>query len=260
MLLLTASDPKLFVWLRRILLLIFFAWLVMVMTKFYFTPRMQKPEVIQPPAKNVAIQQIALPKVPERTEPTQATKQQSNSEINKSQASAKARPDYKKNRSKPAKSGNKQQQVEQLYHQLNAKGVDIQLAWPQDNNQRQAAWDFMYLCAGVQFAVLNNNQITQVNQQSQNDYSEWIRVAQGDLSTKEQNWIKAYGLKGTPIRLFPKQIDWRLANNLANALKGAALVSLRASYQVFSHQLLLTNIQLNNHPITESWLLYQDSC
>jgi hypothetical protein len=216
--------------------------------------------MIKPPAKNMSIQQITLPKVPKQAEPVQAIKQQSNSEKNKGQASAKATPVSQKTQPKPAKSASNQLQTEQLYHQLNAKGVDIQLAWPQDNNQRQDAWDFMYMCAGVQFAVLNNNQITQVNQQPTNDYSEWIRVAQGDLSTKEQNWIHAYGLTGTPIRLFPKQIDWRLANKLANALQGAALVSLRASYQVISHQLLLTNIQLNNHPITESWLLYQDGC
>jgi hypothetical protein len=112
----------------------------------------------------------------------------------------------------------------------------------------------------MQFAVLNNNEITKVNQLRLSDYSDWIRIAQGDLSKKEQHWLNAYALTGTAIRLFPRDIDLRLAKNLANTLNGAPIVSLRATYQVTHQQLHLTQIRVNNQPVKGSWTLYQGEC
>ncbi|AGH46475.1 hypothetical protein C427_4373 [Paraglaciecola psychrophila 170] len=151
-------------------------------------------------------------------------------------------------------------QVEQVCKQLSDLGVDIQIARPQQIHQQQGALGFMYQCAGMQFAMSNGNKFTKVNQFALSDYSDWIRVAQENLSKKEHHWITAYSLTGTPIRLFPRNIDLRLAQHSANALKGAPLVNLRANYQVSNRRLYMTKIQLNNHPKNASWTLYQGEC
>ena len=123
----------------------------------------------------------------------------------------------------------------------------------------------MYQCAGVQFAVLSGKVITKAghtkfNQSISNDYSDWVRVAQGSLSRKEHNWLNAYALTGTPIRLFPRHIDWRLAQHLAQALKGHTLTNFRASYQVTNQSLQLIHIHINKQRLTDTWILYQGKC
>lgn len=237
--------------LRGGLTIVFILWLATVMSQYDDNPieKQQKINVKQAP-NNIVIEQLMLPPVPTPKPNPQA-----------SAVSERA--------NQPPESLNKQvkqsppvtkQQVEQVYKQLSDQGIDIQIAWPQQIHQQQGALDFMYQCAGMQFAMLNGNKITKVNQFALSDYSDWIRVAQGNLSKKEQHWITAYSLTGTPIRLFPRNIDLRLAQHLANALKGAPLINLRANYQVSKQRLYLTQIQLNKQPITASWTLYQGEC
>ena len=152
------------------------------------------------------------------------------------------------------------QQVEQVYRQLTDEGLDIQIAWPQKASEQQATLDFMYRCAHMQFAVLKENKVTRVNQLELSDYSEWIRLAQGNLSKKERNWLKAYALEGQAIRLFPSQIDLRLAQHLALSLNGTPLAKLRANYLVINQTFYLSNIWLNNQPVKGNWLLYKSNC
>lgn len=231
---------------RVFLTIVFIFWLATVMSQYDDNKTEKKQEEIDNSSnKNIVIEQLKLPPVP-----TPKTKQQ---EV----AAAPATRSIKAVKQTPAVN---KQQVEQVYQKLNEQGVDIQIAWPQSVHQQQAALHFMYQCAGMQFAVLNGQNITKVNQISLSDYSDWIRVAQGNLSKKEQHWLKAYALSGTPIRLFPKEIDLRLAQRLANELQGAPLVNLRASYQVNNQRLLLANIQLNQQSITGNWELFQGRC
>lgn len=244
--------------LRGLLTIIFIAWLAMVMAKY----DEKKTDINnKPPPSNIVLEQLALPPVPSH-KPEPKTKPAA-----KSQAAALSSP--AKQALVPVEPTTKvikkappitKQQINQVYQQLTDDGVDIQIAWPQSANDRQAALHFMYQCAGMQFAVLDGKHITQLKQTPLSDYSIWIRVAQGSLSKKEHNWLNAYALTGTPIRLFPRQIDWRLADYLANALKGQPFASLRAKYQVSNQTLHLTQIQLNNQAITGSWTLYQGEC
>ncbi|WP_232787952.1 hypothetical protein [Paraglaciecola sp. MB-3u-78] len=206
---------------------------------------------VKPLPKDIILEQLTLPPVP--TAKPQTSKVSAVSElVHQSPETA-----LKKVKQTPP---SEKQQVEQVYKQLSDQGVDIQIAWPQQAHQQQAALDFMYKCAGMQFAMLKGNNITKVNQLRLSDYSDWIRVAQGNLSQKEQHWLNVYALTGTAIRLFPREIDFRLSQHLANALKGSSLVNFRANYQVTNQTLLLNNIQLNNQTIKGSWPLYQGKC
>jgi len=235
--------------LRGLLTVFFILWLASVMSQYDDNDieKKQKNSVKQPP-NNIVIEQLTLPPVP-TAKPQASTVQEL---VHQS-----PEPALKKVKQTPAAD---KQQVEQVYKQLSDQGVDIQIAWPQQVHQQQEALYFMFQCAGMQFAVLKGNNITKVNQFSLSEYSGWIRVAQGNLSKKEQHWLTAYALTGTPIRLFPRNIDLRLASHLANALKGSPLVNLRANYQVSNQRLYLTQIQLNKQPITGSWELYQGKC
>lgn len=237
--------------LRGLLTAVFILWLATVMFQYDDNDieKQQKINKKQAPS-NIVIEQLMLPPVPTPKAKSQAS---AVSEL------ANQPPESVIKQVKQSPPVNKQQ-VEQVYKQLSDQGIDIQIAWPQQIHQQQGALDFMYQCAGMQFAMLNGNNITKVNQLKLSDYSGWIRVAQGDLSKKEHHWIAAYSLTGTPIRLFPRNIDLRLAQHLANALKGAPLVNLRANYQVSNQRLYLTKIQLNNQVITASWTLYQGEC
>ncbi len=251
--------------LRGLLVIVFIVWLASVVTQYDWKDTPQKPDI---PDKhtlsNLSIEQLALPPVPELAQQTQTTlkrtKQPSKPKQTTFNSTPNAKPQPKVTEQLSKTSTVNKQQVGQVYQQLNVQGIDVQLAWPQGADERQTVLDFMYQCVGVQFAVLNDNNITQRHQTTLSDYSDWVRVAQGSLSKKEQNWLNAYALTGTPIRLFPRHIDWRLAQYLTHALKSLPLVSLRANYQVTNQKLHLTNIQLNNRVITDSWVLYQGKC
>lgn len=235
--------------LRALLTIVFILWLAIVMSQYDDNniEKKQKTKLKQAPSY-IVIEQLSLPPLP-----TAKSHAPPMSELNLQLAE----PALKKvKQTTPID----EKQVQQVYKQLSDQGVDIQIAWPQKMHQQQRALDFMYQCAGMQFAVLNGNQITKMNQLTLSDYSDWIRVALGNLSEKEQHWLTAYTLTGTPIRLFPRNIDLRLAQHLANALKGSPLVNLRASYQVTHQKLHLSHIQLNHQPIKGSWELYQGKC
>lgn len=243
--------------LRTLLTIFFMLWLASVMSQYEDNPiEKQHKTSLKQPANNIVIEQLTLPPVPT------AKPQTSHLSAVSALVQRSPEPALKKVKQTPPAD---QQQIEGVYKQLSDQGVDIQIAWPQQAHQQQEALDFMYQCAGMQFAVLNGNILNKVNHTkvtplSLGDYSDWIRVAQGNLSQKEQHWLNAYALTGTAIRLLPREIDFRLSQHLANALKGAPLVNLRANYQVTNQTLLLNNIQLNNQRIKGSWPLYQGKC
>jgi hypothetical protein len=236
--------------LRALLTIIFIFWLASVMSQYDDNEHENKQIKDKPAASNIVIEQLTLPPVPQPKLTSQSTTV--SKPVNPSLT-----PEI--NQTKQSSSATKQQ-VQQVYQQLSDQGVDIQIAWPQNTAQQQAALDFMYQCAGMQFAVLNNNEITKVNQLRLSDYSDWIRIAQGNLSKKEQHWLNAYALTETAIRLFPRDIDLRLAQHLANTLQGETIASLRAKYQVTHQQLHLTQIRVNNQLVKGSWTLYQGGC
>lgn len=229
---------------RGLLAIIFMFWLATVLLQYDEKSIAKKLKITttQLPS-NIVIEQLALPPIPK---PIPIPKE------------------------KPQTAPVNKQMIEQVYQKLSDDAVDIQIAWPRHANTREATLEFMYQCVGVQFAVLSGNTFTKINhtkinhtklnQSTSSDYSDWVRVAQGSLSKKEHNWLNAYALNGTPIRLFPRSIDWRLAQYLTSVLKGAPLTSFRANYQVTNRQLQLTHIHINKQQITDNWLLYKSMC
>lgn len=237
--------------LRSLLTVVFVIWLANVMFQYNDNKVEHDPKNNHKQApSNIVIEQLTLPPVPKTSAKIQTSTQSPSSE---------QRPEANIEKGTQPASAN-QQQVQQVYEQLSDHTIDIQIAWPQQAHQQQTTLDFMYQCASMQFAVLNGNNITKVNQSRVIDYSDWIRVAQGNLSKKEQHWLTAYALSGTPIRLFPREIDLRLSQHIANTLKGSKLKTLRAHYQVSNQTLFLNDIQLNGQPIKGSWPLYRGKC
>lgn len=245
MLLFQGSSQQASLFVRGMASIVFITWLASVAIQYYWSDSAQKKQDLdETPLTNVSIEQLTLPPLPKPVDQKQMT----------------SAPQSMVAKQSPKPSTTNEQRIENIYQQLSAEGKDVQLAWPKRSGQRQAALDFMYQCVGMQFAVLNENIITPLNQATLSDYSDWIRVAKGSLSSKEKNWLSAFALNGTPIRLFPRSIDLRLASYVAQVLKGESLASLRASYQVTAQRLRLTDIYLNNQPIADSWVLYQGRC
>jgi hypothetical protein len=155
-----------------------------------------------------------------------------------------------------------------IYQQLvSDNSISIELAWPNESTARQSLLTFLYQCIGMKFGVLNNQNVTLANTFYQNvetndkqKPSEWLRIAQGQLASQEHLWLQQYHLSGTPVRLFPKVVDWQLAKLINNQLKGIPLKSLRAYYNYDHQRLMLRNIRLNGERLSKSWILIESKC
>lgn len=168
--------------------------------------------------------------------------------------------------------------VAAMYQQLiSDDSIDIEIAWPENSRERQDTFTFLYQCIGMKFGVLHWQQSSQqVSQQkvtlAKNPYlqvsmdnnrqqvSDWLRIAQGQLAKQEQYWLQKYALSGTPVRLFPKALDWQLASLLTQQLNNTALTSFRARYQHRDDRFMLTNISINGRLLTSDWTLLTSNC
>ena len=171
--------------------------------------------------------------------------------------------------------------VAEMYQQLTSNNsIDIEIAWPNNNIERQNTFSFLYQCLGMKFGVLNGQQTNQPkvtlakqpykNQKNKNNsststasssqVSDWLRIAQGQLANQERDWLKKYNLSGTPVRLFPKAIDWQLAHLLTQQLNNVPLTSFRARYKYGNNSLMLTNIKLNGKLLVNNWTLITNKC
>ncbi len=165
-----------------------------------------------------------------------------------------------------AKSNNKKS-THQVYQQLfSDQSLSIELAWPNNSSQRETLFTYLYQCVGMKFGVLYKQSVTLAPQRNhfivnaQAQYSDWLRVAQGQLAKQEQLWVQEYNLVGTAVRLLPRKVDWQLAQFITQQLQGKHLESLRANYKLSPRGLLLDNIYLNGKAIKNQWQLTQDSC
>jgi hypothetical protein len=155
-----------------------------------------------------------------------------------------------------------------IYQQLvSDNSISIELAWPNKSSVRQDLFTFLYQCIGMKFGVLNNQKVTltktfyqNVNANDEQQPSEWLRIAQGQLASQERLWLKQYHLSGTPVRLLPKEVDWQLAKLINNQLKGKPLKSLRAHYKYDHQRLMLRNIRLNGRYLSDNWTLIETEC
>lgn len=155
-----------------------------------------------------------------------------------------------------------------IYQQLiSDNSISIELAWPNEPSARQGLFTFLYQCIGMKFGVLNNQKVTlaktfyqNVNANDKQQPSEWLRIAQGQLASQEHLWLQQYRLSGTPVRLFPKVVDWQLAKLINIQLNGKPLKSLRAFYKYDHQRLTLNGIRLNGQLLSENWILTENKC
>lgn len=171
-----------------------------------------------------------------------------------------------------------------MYQQLiSDRSIDIEIAWPNNAKERQNTFSFLYQCIGMKFGVLNkqangtnkvtlakntyhlnskhlNNKHLNNNHFNATHTSDWLRIAQGELAMQEIQWLKQYSLSGTPVRLFPKSIDWQLASLLTKKLNNTPLIHFRARYKYQNNQLVLSNIVLNKLVVTNNWTLAKSDC
>jgi hypothetical protein len=155
-----------------------------------------------------------------------------------------------------------------IYQQLiSDNSINIELAWPNESSARQGLFTFLYQCLGMKFGVLNNKKVTlaktfyqNVNANDEQQPSEWLRIAQGQLASQERLWLQQYHLSGTPVRLFPKVLDWQLAKFINIQLNGKPLKSLQAFYKYDHQRLMLNNIRLNGQWLSAEWTLTENKC
>ncbi|WP_157465862.1 hypothetical protein [Colwellia sp. TT2012] len=158
--------------------------------------------------------------------------------------------------------------VSAMYQQLiSDDSINIEIAWPDKSTERESIFSYLYQCIGMQFGVLKNQKVTLIQNNYQNitdnhsnQASDWLRIAQGQLARQEYHWLEQYYLSGTPVRLFPKAVDWQLARLLTSHLKKERLQSLRARYMQLGNQFMLTNITLNGRLLTNDWTLITKNC
>jgi hypothetical protein len=163
--------------------------------------------------------------------------------------------------------------ISDMYQRLiTDSSINIEIAWPNNSLKRKKIFSFLYQCIGMRFGVLtqqkNNKQkltlantsYTKNNINQTLKTSEWLRVAQGRLAKQERQWLQEYDLTGTPVRLFPKALDWQLAQLLTSQLKGLPLKSFRARYKYLDKHFMLTNISVNGSPLAHEWTLTTSEC
>lgn len=261
-----------------LLLLIIGLWLI---TLWYWNqilqrtvPRLFLPppsELVQPTVTPPVISQellvvrhIALPSPPATKSQTKVVSPIDISQINTTASllkqsepvvtqSHKVEPGYKRSTQTKA-----MDQAKNIYEQiLTDNGLDLQIALPPNAGQREHLLNYLYRCAGGQFAVLQHQQLRYLSPKRYPAVSRWLRVVNGALSTQEQQWLKKQS--GTPVRVFPQSMDMRLAAYIAKNLSATPLHALRARYQLNANGLVLTHISLNQQAIAGTWLLFNKS-
>ncbi|MGL1958195.1 MAG: hypothetical protein OCD00_12850 [Colwellia sp.] len=156
------------------------------------------------------------------------------------------------NKSEPAK----QDLASKLYEQLvTDNAVNIEIAWPDMEKERDELFNYLYNCAGMQFGVMHNNQVTVISKTSNQPNSAWLRVASGQLNNQELKWLQQAALSGVPVRLFPQEIDRKLAKLLTRSLAGNTLKSFWGRYQLSSQGLMISNLFINKQKVNGYWLI-----
>lgn len=152
-------------------------------------------------------------------------------------------------------------QTQQLYHQLTSDAaLSLEIAWPDRAGERDALFDYLYRCIGMQFAVLDQDSLVLAKKSLGQTPSDWLRVAQGELNRREIRWIQKYQLRGTPVRLLPKTVDLQLSRLISQHLGKQELSAFRGRYRYQQDVLFLDNIALNGRAVTQHWQLTHSTC
>ena len=195
--------------------------------------------------ENITISDIALPTVP--------------TSMRKSVVKEKAKPSInepQRGRGLVNSGLTEQYLTSQVYKQLiSDESIDIEIAWPDNTKERAAIFDYLYRCAGMQFGVMNKTKVTVIAKTTEHERSAWLRVAQGQLNSREIHWLQQASLPGVPVRLFPKEIDWLLAKKITNNLGGKTLRSFRGRYTLSHQGIMVSDVLINKQKVSGNWLI-----
>ena len=131
-------------------------------------------------------------------------------------------------------------------------------------NKQSRVIEYMHDCIGIGLAAYNGQQLTMLSAQnvehvSSHGYSKVLRQVNGFKSEYETALLNTYAPNQQLIRLYPKWLDLRLANYIYQVLGNEQLTQFKGSYVLQNDKLLLTNIIINHHNVSGSWIL-MDVC
>jgi hypothetical protein len=230
-------------------------WQQNIQAKSLKSPPQMQIEI--PPKKQIALSFIALPAVPQKTLVKEEDNKGNEGANNKGRIISVKTPITKPVKSKESNIVSTANMYQKL---VTDNSINVEIAWPHNSTDREKLFNYLYQCAGMKFGVLQQQRVTLVKDYHHQPHSEWLRVAQGKLAKREYKWMRQYQLSGTAVRLFPKKIDWQLANIIAQQLNGKTLNSFRANYRLNHHSLQLENVYLNDEKNDANWLLMQTPC
>jgi|GEM_PF-2465343 len=159
-------------------------------------------------------------------------------------------------------------EVDNIIKQLTSlNSQHIQFLLPATHSAKKTFLNHMYRCEHMQFGALTNKQPFQLTllsdagaMEKEFRASELLRVAHDYLNNYEQSLLTLYGQGKRPVRIFPARLDANLAAHIARALGDSKLQSLSARYFLQGKQVGLTNVVLNEHAISENWLISANGC
>jgi len=160
------------------------------------------------------------------------------------------------------------EQVKNVMNQLTElNSRDIQFLLPSGNSAKEAFLNHMYRCENMQFGALTKAspyQLTLLSDESSRTVlfqpSEFLRVAHDYLNRYETNLLTLYGQGNRPVRIFPLSLDVNLATKLAQVTGENQLQSFSARYFLHGSQIGLTDIVLNQQPLTQNWIISAKGC
>jgi hypothetical protein len=159
-------------------------------------------------------------------------------------------------------------QVKNVMNQLTElNSRDIQFLLPSGNSAKEAFLNHMYRCENMQFGALTKAspyQLTLLSDESSRTVlfqaSEFLRVAHDYLNRYETNLLTLYGKGNRPVRIFPLRLDVNLATKIAQVAGENQLQSFSARYFLHGSQIGLTDIVLNQQPLTQNWIISAKGC
>ncbi|MFT6896690.1 MAG: hypothetical protein ACJA13_001093 [Paraglaciecola sp.] len=231
------------------------------------SPTNSEPKVEKRKSAGFSLQHLPLPLINPTLFTTANIKNSPNDEIQDgrqtSAISVKPRQgkvQQRENRQQPLSLPLERSTTNGMYQQLSEDTtLVIELMLPHDPQHRARLFSYFYECAGVAFGIFHSDKVEVLSGASNRGHSHWLRVAQGELNYREMNWLK--GVKqGQAVRLFPKELDWQLAQRLSQQLGTSTLQMLSGEYQLQASGVYLRNININGKGIDESWQLSGHSC
>lgn len=141
----------------------------------------------------------------------------------------------------------------------------IRFVLPRTKAAKERFLKHMYQCENMQFGAVSVHQPYKLSVLSKNTGREFVpsqllRVAHDYLSNQERSLLQVYAKDSQPVRIFPVELDYKLAQHIARILNGKTLQQFSAKYFVRGENVGLSDISVNKQAIADLWMLSSGSC